>query len=117
MHTSPSNPHTHTHTPTHPPTHAPTHPFRPHENPSPNPQPPVCRKLPDMVASTDPRRGVLQIERRERAKHDAKLTAEREELLKAAQSKWVAALSPGLSCSFPSVCFLPVVWCGTRARS
>ncbi len=44
-----------------------------------------------MTATADPRRGVLQIERRERAKFDARLAAEREELLKAASSKWVTA--------------------------
>ena len=45
-----------------------------------------------MVTTSDPRRGVGQIERRERERHDARLALEREELLKAATSKWVAHL-------------------------
>ena len=40
-----------------------------------------------MVTTSDPRRGVGQIERRERERHDARLALEREELLKAATSK------------------------------
>ncbi|GAB4821311.1 hypothetical protein N2152v2_008357 [Parachlorella kessleri] len=45
------------------------------------------RRLPEMVTTSDPRRGVGQIDRRERERHDARLALEREELLKAATSK------------------------------
>lgn len=40
-----------------------------------------------MVLSSDPRRGVGMIERREKARHDAKEAAAKEEIIKAAQSK------------------------------